>query len=72
MATIKKHDEFLFLTDFRELQYIINTIQNTGNFIARLENNCSCELMTEILNKMINCGLKNKKFHFEVKRVYDN
>lgn len=65
--------EFIFVSGLRELNYIQNTIQNTGNFIARLEKNCSRQLLKEIAKKMLNCGLCHDtvNFHFEVKIVYD-
>ena len=68
-----KRSEFLFVAGLRELNYIQNTIQNTGNFIARLEPNCSRKLLEEIANKMLNCGLSRDivNFHFEVNIVYD-
>lgn len=65
--------EFIFVSGLRELNHIQNTIHNTGNFIARLEQNCSRQLLEEIAKKMLNCGLCRDKvnFHFEVKIVYD-
>ena len=73
MKTNNKNQEFLFVSGLRELNYIQNTIQNTGNFIARLETNCSRKLLKQLANKMLNCGLSKDKvnFHFEVKIVYD-